>query len=296
MATNTHRSLLPLLLKTPPGQLKNVYTDIKGILSVGDELDKSARAIFEQHNHEQLAVVYINVEGAEVPVIIAQAARTPSGRYVSRRFSLSFAFDHVRVAASDVLPHAPLSGLAKELDEQLDKYVGDHYEMSASGVFQQEADEEPVEEPSGEGEAPEASARDDECPSPLIIHIVGNRYNLRNFWSGRWRSTYTYDPNAKTFTSAIIRVQAHYFEGGNVQLNTHNTTIPQLKEGAVSAAQLIGAIASHEQAYQESLDVTIESLRERAFRTLRRTLPFTKQKIDWDKAVGYKIGNELQGR
>lgn len=296
MATNTHLSLLPLLLKTPPGQLKNVYTDIKGIISAGDELDNSARTFFEQHNHEQLAVTHINVDGAEVPVIIAQAARTPSGRYLARRFSLSFVFDHVRETVSDVLPHAPLSGFAKDLDEQLDKYVGDHYEISASGVFQQESDEEPVEEPAGEDETQNTSTRDHECASPLIIHIVGNRYNLRNFWAGRWRSTYTYDPDTKTFTSAIIRVQAHYFEGGNVQLNTHNTTIPQLKEGTVSAAQIIGTIASHEQAYQESLDATIESLRERAFRTLRRTLPFTKQKIDWDKAVGYKIGNELQSR
>lgn len=344
MAANTREAVLRLLLKAPPGQLKNVYGDIKGITGIGDELAESARNTIEQHNHEQLAVAQISVDGADVPAIIAAAARTPSGRYVVRRIGRSFAYDHVNETVSEIQPHAEHSGFAKQLDKQLVKYAEDHYETGASGVFFQ--GETDVQADASEGEpaakddaADAAEAQDtatgdtevdkddaaadedkkesadaavvDEAPgearsgaddaaaaaaSPLTIHIVGNRYNLRNFWAGRWRATYTYSTESRAFTDASIRVQVHYFESGNVQLTTHYTELPQPKNGASDAAAVIGAIAAHEQEYQEKLDGQIDALRERAFRNLRRTLPFTRQKIDWDKEAGYRLGSELQSR
>lgn len=344
MAANTREAVLRLLLKAPPGQLKNVYGDIKGITGIGDELAESARNTIEQHNHEQLAVAQISVDGADVPAIIAAAARTPSGRYVVRRIGRSFAYDHVNETVSEIQPHAEHSGFAKQLDKQLVKYAEDHYETGASGVFFQ--GETDVQADASEGEpaakddaADAAEAQDtatgdtevdkddaaadedkkesadaavvDEAPgearsgaddaaaaaaSPLTIHIVGNRYNLRNFWAGRWRATYTYSTEPRAFTDASIRVQVHYFESGNVQLTTHYTELPQPKNGASDAAAVIGAIAAHEQEYQEKLDGQIDALRERAFRNLRRTLPFTRQKIDWDKEAGYRLGSELQSR
>ncbi|WFD34041.1 F-actin-capping protein subunit alpha [Malassezia cuniculi] len=359
MASNTRDALLALLRKTPPGQFKNVYGDIKGILGAGDELADDVRAVAEQHSHEQLAVAQIAVDGADASVIVAEVARTPSGRYVSRRHGKSFAYDHVSEAASDVQPHEGHSDWAKSLDEQLVKYVEDHYENSASGVFvhgevdsvaatagaesgsadqavTEEADhaEEPSDETAADpstavsgdnvsdGNSGSATADTDVAASvsndvaasgsndgaasanndsataasdaPVVICIVGNRYNLRNFWAGRWRSIYQYSPQSHKFTAATINVQVHYFENGNVQLNSNYAEIPQPKDGDVSS--LIASIAAHEQAYQESLDQTIESLRDQAFRTLRRALPFTRQKIDWDKAVGYKLNSELQTR
>ena len=155
-----------------------------------------------------------------------------------------------------------------------------------------------------EGETPAAPAPlpATSTPQTLTLHIVGNKYNLRNFWAGRWRSSYTYEVASRTVSSAEIRAHAHYFENGNVQMQTKH--VPQLPELAIPAdataadvaKALVSAIEKHEQAYQMALADTTEMLRERAFKALRRALPLTREKIDWDKAVSYKLGSELSRR
>ena len=141
------------------------------------------------------------------------------------------------------------------------------------------------------------AAPTESAPAALTVHIVGNKYNLRNFWSGRWRSTYTIDPKSFAIVQAAIYVDSHYFENGNVQLHAENHDVPTVDapgtEPSTVAQALVAAIEKHEQAYQSTLFTATDSLREQAFKALRRTLPITRQKIDWDKAVSYKLGAEL---
>lgn len=141
------------------------------------------------------------------------------------------------------------------------------------------------------------AAHTESAPAALTVHIVGNKYNLRNFWSGRWRSTYTIDPKSFAIVQAAIYVDSHYFENGNVQLHAENHDVPSVDtpgtEPASVAEALVAVIEKHEQAYQSTLFTATDSLREQAFKALRRTLPITRQKIDWDKAVSYKLGAEL---
>ena len=157
--------------------------------------------------------------------------------------------------------------------------------------------QEPSDESAAEAVPASSAASHTEGHAHLTVHIVGNKYNLRNFWSGRWRSTYVIDPNTAKFVSASIHVNAHYFENGNVQLNTENNDLPVMDvEGGspeTFAKAVAAAIEKHEQDYQTALFATTDMLRDRAFKALRRTLPITRQKIDWDKAVSYKLGAEL---
>lgn len=145
----------------------------------------------------------------------------------------------------------------------------------------------------------EVRSGENASPRTLTIHIVGNKYNLRNFWAGRWRSTYTYDLADNKFTQASIKIHTHYFENGNVQMHTQHDALPEaprVTAGASLPAEIVAAVAAHEQAYQQSLFDTLDTLRDRAFKALRRTLPVTRQKVDWDKAVGYQWGSELARR
>lgn len=132
--------------------------------------------------------------------------------------------------------------------------------------------------------------------------------------SGRWRSSYTIELASPESLNASIEVQVHYFENGNVQLSSSRPTslalTPSPSQGSSHptpeslAADPIAfgravqhTIAKHEAEYQEALDEAYSNLSERAFKALRRQLPVTRQKIDWDKVclIVSKLYNAAYG-
>lgn len=154
---------------------------------------------------------------------------------------------------------------------------------------------EAVEEDKAEVSQPEEPAEPPK--NTYAIHHVGNRFNLSNFWSGRWRASYLLDPSTSTLTSTLS-VQVHYFENGNVQLNAAKPRTFTLASSADSAPTTLAkevakVIAAHEDGYQKALEESYDELAERAFKALRRQLPLTRQKVDWDKVLNYKLGDEL---
>ena len=57
-----------------------------------------------------------------------------------------------------------------------------------------------------------------------------------------------------------------------------------------SASEIIRKIAAEEKKYQEDLNKAFGSLSEGAFKQLRRQLPITRQKIEWEKVASYRLG------
>lgn len=173
-------------------------------------------------------------------------------------------------------------------------------EESPTEMEQDDAEsKKPEQEAPAEDSKPAAEPEEPKEPpkTTYAIHHVGNRFNLSNFWSGRWRASYVLDPEANTLTSTLS-VQVHYFENGNVQLNAAKPHTFQLSSGASSDATVLAKevaklIASHEDGYQQALNASYDELAERAFKALRRQLPLTRQKVDWDKVLNYKLGDEL---
>jgi capping protein (actin filament) muscle Z-line, alpha len=86
---------------------------------------------------------------------------------------------------------------------------------------------------------------------------------------------------------------------------------------APSATKLLALIKEFEGGYQDSLSDTYHEMGEKSFKSLRRALPLTRQKLDWDRVrsihltalfffsccsylsshqvLGYKLGQELSG-
>lgn len=116
--------------------------------------------------------------------------------------------------------------------------------------------------------------------------------------SGRWRSTYTLSSLATSELESHINVQVHYFEEGNVQLNSNKSeqVIVSSQSSSSSSEEakakaIVKAIEGFEAKYQEELFNTCNELSEGAFRSLRRQLPMTKQKMDWDR-VSFSISDK----
>lgn len=73
---------------------------------------------------------------------------------------------------------------------------------------------------------------------------------------------------------------------------------------AQSASKILALIEDEEGRYQTSLNDTYHEMGEKTFKGLRRALPMTRQKLDWDKVRGrstfseplliYRAGSRLQ--
>ena len=126
--------------------------------------------------------------------------------------------------------------------------------------------------------------------SSLALLTIANKYSPTNYWNGRWRSTYTYTPSSSTLAGAI-KVDVHYYEDGNVRLLTNK----EVSLSGVGEKDVVRKIAEVERKYQEDLNRAFGALSEGAFKGLRRQLPITRQKIDWDKISGYKLGQDIGG-
>ena len=116
--------------------------------------------------------------------------------------------------------------------------------------------------------------------------------------SGRWRSEYIVDTSAKSLEGKIL-VNVHYYEQGNVQLSTTHTVSLSLPPaispsgGASAASKVLALIEAEEGKYQTSLSDAYAEMSEKTFKGLRRALPMTRSKLDWDRVLGYKLGAEL---
>lgn len=147
--------------------------------------------------------------------------------------------------------------------------------------------------------------------SPLpgsILTTFGRHvlFSIDEHRNGRWRSVWTYSNGELVGHWKIV---VHYYEDGNVQLNTDTTqkvTVPEsgvkcwahplltvLQGPDAIAVAAMKAIAKTEATYQSALEANYATMGETTFKALRRALPITRQKIDWNKIKNYKIGGEM---
>lgn len=112
--------------------------------------------------------------------------------------------------------------------------------------------------------------------------------------NGRFRAIYQLPVSSSSSAlTGNIHVDVHYYEDGNVALNTTkpiNISIP-----SVSAESIISRIAAAERDYQEALNRAFVQTSEGVFKGLRRQLPITRQKVEWEKVGGYRLGQDISG-
>jgi len=253
----------------PPGELADVIADIKALTVSTPSLIQELGPAFEKYNEEQFTTV--KLPGGTRHVIISSHSSLGDGRYYDVESSSSFDFDHATQKASAVQSHAiegEQAELVKSTLKSVSAYVKEHFPNAAYGVY-------PIED-----------------DSKIAIIVVANKYSPNNFWNGRWRSLYIFDPSSGSLEGSV-KVDVHYYEDGNVRLLTNKSVSAQVPSGTGSG--IAKEISLSEKRYQEELNRSFTSLSEGAFKGLRRQLPVTRQKIEWDKVASYRLGQDIGG-
>ncbi|PWY70911.1 F-actin-capping protein subunit alpha [Aspergillus heteromorphus CBS 117.55] len=255
----------------PPGELADVIADVKALTADGAGILPSLAPAFERYNETQLATV--KLPGASQQVLISEYNKLEGNRYFDVESQTSFEVDHVTQEASAAQSYVLESqngDLIKSLLKSLSIHAAEHYRSSSYGVYPTEDD------------------------TAVAIVLVANRYSPNNFWNGRFRAIYTLPVTSSSSTiTGHIKVDVHYYEDGNVALNT--TKPISLTVSSVEASTIISKIAAAERDYQEELNRAFVSTAEGAFKGLRRQLPITRQKVEWEKVGGYRLGQDISG-
>ena len=134
----------------------------------------------------------------------------------------------------------------------------------------------------------------------LSIAITGERVNLRNMYSGKWNSQFTVDKLSedKATLNGEIKVHNHYFEEGNIQMQTakpvsgKEITFSSEKE---LSEKIIAAITEVEQETQKALHFIVNTAHVSTLKELRKASTVHKVKMARNKNAAKMVG-QLTGK
>ncbi|KAJ3157664.1 hypothetical protein HDU89_000040 [Geranomyces variabilis] len=260
------------LKDSPPGEINDVFNDVRVLMEDEALLQDGVTGCFEEYNVEQFTTVV--PPGKDYAVILSNSNRLSADRFVDSRGGLSFAVDHIRQTTSDpqaIDSNPSIEPFLHALDAATSRYISDHYPDGTATV------------------------------SPdLAIAIVGSKYNPNSFWNGRWRSQWSAPAAGGGEITGRLSVKVHYYEDGNVQLAAEKdvtVVVPEASgDPAAWAHTVVRLITKAEGEFQAALSEKLADLADTIFRTLRRALPITRNKINWDSIAAYKIGSELTAK
>ncbi|EME89396.1 uncharacterized protein MYCFIDRAFT_201917 [Pseudocercospora fijiensis CIRAD86] len=253
----------------PPGELADVVNDIKALASSQPNLLKSLDSAFKKYNEGQYTTA--KLPGSSDSVIVSEHNVLAGGRYFDSATQTSFAFDHASQKASGAQQH-PLESshadLVRSLLKAFQVAAAEHFPSYSIGVYPVDND------------------------STVALVLVANKYSPQNFWNGRWRSTYLLNPSSNSL-SGTVKADVHYYEDGNVRMSTSKKL--ELGSGTGNAESVVREIAKAENKFQEELNRAFVTLAEGSFKSLRRQLPVTRQRVEWEKIGGYRLGQDIGG-
>jgi len=131
----------------------------------------------------------------------------------------------------------------------------------------------------------------------LDVVISMKNLNLANYWTGGWRSEYNIDvSDADIKITGKVRLNVHYFEEGNVQLNSdfQPEAIPISLSGdeGKDGKAIVDTISKLETDFHGKFEQFYVDMHDNLFKGMRRILPKTAKKFDWNTAT-HAVASEM---
>ena len=267
------------LLCSPPGQISDVLADVRKLMPDGLLTDDLVRAIFRTYNTDQYKIV----TNGDHRMILSLAGEIDASHYIDTVSGQVVGVDHVKqeVVPGDTRPlggdmDASLEDKRHALQGHVQTYLDRQYDRNGDGqctgvcaVYAKEG--------------------------KLSVLISAERVNLRNYWSGSWRNTIEVVPGDATSATvkATLKLYIHYFEDGNVQMHSTKEmeSTVQFADADSFGGAVCGVISKFEDEIQGALEEMYRNMTGETFKDMRRVLPVTKDKMNWQPAAHNMVRN-----
>jgi len=263
----------------PPGEFNEVFNDVRILLNNDRLLKEEASGAFAEYNIEQFTPCKIT--GTDDLVLITKHGNLNGAQFFDPASKQQFSYDHLRKEANEIEPYIAedeSETWRAAVDSAVRSYLKNHYPSGALSVYST------------------ASGSD----ITITICIEDHQFQPKNFWNGRWRSEWSVVFNEAALETAEVKghckLQVHYYEDGNVQLVSNKDIEKDLSFNDASSLgkELANFIETAESEYQRAIGENYQMMSDTTFKALRRQLPITRTKVDWNKIVSYRIGQELK--
>jgi capping protein alpha len=268
------------IIKTSPaGDDSTIITDIKALLNNVDA-DKLISNVLREHYTSELQediklsgdIKLVKLGNDKFSLI--SNYNVHGLKFYDLKQGILFDYDFINGKVIDIENSLPSTientDEIKQIQKQLDDYIFEYYNELSYGLV-----------------VPNNNNTDE-----LIILIVGEKLNDANYYNGKWVSVYSLNKNSNELFS-IIKIKIHYYEDGNVVMNSINKTNV---DTVTNSANLVDSIKTFDSEYELNILKKINVLNEEKFKNLRRLMPISRSKIQWGRAIGnYKLGQDVVG-
>jgi len=253
-----------------------VVTDVRKLLENDSLLNEIATDTFREYNTQQMLIV--DAPDRSHKVLVTKFGEVSANEYLDPAGGQVFTFDHFKQEVSgsrDISGELNAEGepWRSALQSKLDEYIRNFYDRGAAAVYSTSG-------------------------SSFQVCISSALFNSNNFYNGRWRSSFAIKVSGgKATLEGTIKVHVHFYEGGNVQLNTNFNRKREglgAKDPAALAGEVVKAISEIEADFQNHLEISYDKMNKTTFKALRRALPVFATKITWAKITSYALGSDIQ--
>jgi capping protein alpha len=261
---------------SPPGQIQKVVEDVK-ILLGGAVPRSTLDGLMVKVNCTSFLAVDVPGEGRKV--LITPFGDLGDGSFLDPVGNQRLFIDHGKQVCTGAealsgSEYRDSSGLRDDVDSAMNRYAANKLPNSVVTTYY----------------------KDVGGKSTITCCIGRCDLNLSNYWAGLWRSHWVLECSGSSSgqLKGTVHSNVHYFEDGNVQLDDSTTFSCELS-GSNLAEAMAKKVEEYEMEFNKGMEETYATMSETVLQGLRRRLPVTRVKFDWDnKASVHKLASELQ--
>lgn len=244
-----------IIKKTPIGHLGKGLENLKIVL--GERVMDTDDVKKEIHNYGENHLSSVQNDVTNSKVVVSALTKDNDGFYYDQgqkvRFKIGLENGTIENAETIDFQNDLRDQVQAKLLQYLDKYF--KAEVTKFNVFLNEG------------------------ANKLVVIISVHNLNLKAFWTGEWLSTWELNLSDKS-VHGVLKANTYYYEEGNVQLHIDNKFDSKIS-GDIPTA-LIEFIEKSENDVQTAMEKVYDDFNEIYIKPLRRALPVTGTKMNWN--------------